>query len=79
MVREGKKLEFISLHGNTLRHDDDCGCRMLARLLPAAHGGRVELAFDRLETYSNRQESTSRDLFQILTKPIPGSDELRLH
>jgi len=41
---------------------------MLARLLPAAHGGRVELAFDRLETSSNRQESTSRDLFQILTK-----------
>ena len=45
MVRKGKKLEFISLHGNTLRHDDDCGCRMLARLLPAAHlytWGRVE-------------------------------------
>ena len=32
MVRKGKKLEFISLHGITLRHNDDCRCRMLARL-----------------------------------------------
>jgi hypothetical protein len=48
MVRKGKKLEFISLHGNTLRRNDDCRCRMLAR--PAARwgAGRI-LEFDRLE------------------------------
>ena len=34
MVDKGKKLEFISLHGNALRHWNDRRCRRLARLAP---------------------------------------------
>src|SRR5688572_19580217 len=82
MVRKGKKLEFISLHRNTLRQNDDCRCRMLARLSPAAcstqfggswAAGRIESLWarsSRPRSYrpfaSAKWESPSRDFFQFV-------------